>query len=319
MSVRKKFLLTIAVTIAFIIGGELLARYYLGLGTPPLSISHPRIEYMYKPNQDVYRFGNRFIVNQWGMRSNPFPVKKDNEEYRVIIFGDSVINGGNLTDHYSLATTILEDKLEKNRNKNVTVGNISAGSWGPGNWLAYAQEYGFFNADTIVLVISSHDLVDNPTFKPLNEKTHPTQKPILALFEGVTRYLPRYLPSGDSQTVNQNNNETFSFPIVKEKVSPQGLEDLRAFLKLAKSTTNNVYVFQHWEKGEIEKGKADQGNQTIQEVCEQMQIPTISLEPFLRNSIQAGLDPYRDNIHPNSVGQQVIAEALYENIPHQKQ
>lgn len=56
--------------------GEIFARYYLGLGTPPLSIRHPKIEYMYKPNQDGYRFGNHFIFNQYGMRSESLIKKK---------------------------------------------------------------------------------------------------------------------------------------------------------------------------------------------------------------------------------------------------
>ena len=37
-------LLCIAVVLA-LAGGELFARFSLGLGTPPLSITHPPIEY----------------------------------------------------------------------------------------------------------------------------------------------------------------------------------------------------------------------------------------------------------------------------------
>ena len=76
----------------------------------------------------------------------------------------------------------------------VTVGNASAGSWGPGNWLAYLREFGHLDADAIILVASSHDMYDEPGYEPLNPATHPTSAPPLALWEGVTRYLPRYLP-----------------------------------------------------------------------------------------------------------------------------
>lgn len=47
----------------------------------------------------------------------------------------------------------------------------------------------------VVLVASSHDVTDNPTFAPPDPNTHPTKKPLLALTEGLTRYLPRYLPA----------------------------------------------------------------------------------------------------------------------------
>lgn len=54
LSLRRKYAIwSIASIVAIVVGGEVFARLYLGLGTPPLSISHPAIEYMFKPNQDV--------------------------------------------------------------------------------------------------------------------------------------------------------------------------------------------------------------------------------------------------------------------------
>lgn len=56
-----------------LVGGEVVARFVLGLGDPPLSVAHPTIEYLLKPNQVVHRFGNRYLVNQYGMQSEPLP------------------------------------------------------------------------------------------------------------------------------------------------------------------------------------------------------------------------------------------------------
>jgi lysophospholipase L1-like esterase len=312
MKFKKYFvwiLMVIAITITV---GEIFARYYLGLGTPPLSVTVPKIEYMFKPNQNLYRFGNHIIINQYGMRSTSFASKKDDGEYRIMVFGDSVLNGGNLTDHSELSTTILQDRLNET-NKKTIVGNISAGSWGPGNWLAYADKYGFFGADVVVLVISSHDYADNPTFQALNKNTHPTKKPISAFFEGITRYLPRYLP----QIGDEGSDKSATF---KEKPNEQevrkGLDDIRSFLKIAKNNSSKVLVLQHWEISEIEKGSAKPGNQLIKEVCESMEIFPISLEPYFRRSIRNGKNPYRDNIHPNQIGQQLINSAILKNLPN---
>ncbi|MBW4662624.1 MAG: hypothetical protein KME01_00200 [Chroococcus sp. CMT-3BRIN-NPC107] len=260
MEIQVRYIVgIISAIVFFIVIGEIFAKYFLGLGTPPLTVVHSTIEYMYKPNQDVYRFNNHFIVNQYGMRSVAFEPKKADDELRIMGFGDSVINGGNLTDHSKLATSLLKDKLIKIAGKNAIVENISAGSWGPGNWLAYAQEYGFFDADIIVLVISSHDYADNPTFQPLNKNTHPTEKPISALFEGFERYLPRYLPLIPGST---NVAETDQFVLEEnEKTIQKGLEDLTSFLKLAKSNSSNVLVFQHYEQAEIASRNTRQGNQ----------------------------------------------------------
>lgn len=314
MEIKVEYIIISISAIVFSIGmGEMFARYYLGLGTPPLTVVHPTIEYMYKPNQDVYRFNNHFIVNKYGMRSVDFAPKKAGDELRIMVFGDSVINGGNLTDHSKLATSLLEDKLTKLlAGKNAIVGNISAGSWGPGNWLAYAQEYGFFDADIVVLVISSHDCADNPTFQPLNKNTHPTEQPVLALFEGFERYLPRYLPL---LAGNKNVAEPDQFVLEEnEKTIGKGLEDLENFLKLAKNNSTNVLVFQHYEQAEIDSRHTRQGNEHIKTVCKQLGIVPISLEPYFLKSIESGVNPYRDNIHPNAIGQSLIAEAIFANL-----
>lgn len=295
------------ILVVIIISMEIFARQYLGLGTPPLSIVHSTIEYMFKPEQDIYRFGNHIVINQYGMRTKPFAVHKVDGEFRLMFFGDSVLNGGNLTDHTALATTIVQEKLGEIYPK-VVVGNISAGSWGPGNWLAYAKEYGFFDANVVALIISSHDYADNPSFQPLNKNTHPTERPVSALVEGITRYLPRYLP----QFVNEPVVEAKT---VNEQAAMMGLKDLEAFLVLAKHNSPNVLVFQHWEKNEIDKGVAKPGNEQIRVLCESMGINPISLEPYFRQSIANGSNPYRDNIHPNQMGQQLIANAILENLP----
>lgn len=305
---KKKWLFAGFLVCTLVIA-EVVARFGLGLGDPPLSITHPTIEYMYKPDQDVMRFGKRFIINHYGMRSENFPAKKVDKETRLMVFGDSVLNGGNLTDHADLATTLLENRLSDGHKKNVRLGNISAGSWGPGNWLAYAKEFGFFNADIIILIISSHDAGDNPTFEPLNPDTHPQSKPTSALWERLKRYLPRYLPqlskAAEAPVISQ----------VDEKVGfVQGLTDLQNFLRLARVQTPKVLVVQWPEQSELSSGKFKNGYFEIRQVAEDLGIPVIPMAPTLLKNMKEGGQPYRDNIHPNDLGQQIIAETLYRQI-----
>ena len=299
-------------TIIIIAGGELFARYYLGLGTPPLSVADPQIEYMFKPDQDVYRFHNHFVTNQYGMRSDPIPQKRDENELRIMVFGDSVLNGGNLTDNADLATTLLKNKLTELTSRKVVVGNISAGSWGPGNWLEYARKYGFFGADIVILVVSSHDYADNPTYQPLNPNTHPIVKPFSALIEGITRYLPRYLPHFAS---SKNEGNHFTEPAGEKIV--KGLEDLKKFLVMAQNSAKYVLVFQHWERDEVNKNEAKPGNERIRDLCETLGIIPVQLKSYFKESIKSGRNPYRDNIHPNQIGQELIAKAMLENMPNQ--
>ncbi|WP_200336250.1 SGNH/GDSL hydrolase family protein [Thiocystis violacea] len=185
------------------------------------------------------------------MRSDDFPERKAEGEIRIMVFGDSVVNGGNLTDHSRLATTLMAAQLSAAANVTVTVrvGNISAGSWWPGNWLAYAREYGFFDADIVVLVISRHDVADNPTFAPLDPNTHPEHQPVPALWELLTRYLPRYLPS--LKKVDEGSTVT---EVISAESLEQSLADLREFLQLARSQTKSVLVAQYPERKELSTG-----------------------------------------------------------------
>jgi len=268
--------------------------------------------YMYKPNQDVSRFGNHILINQYGMRSQNFPRKKKSlDETRIMIFGDSVINGGNLTDHQELATTILQNQLSKSLTQPVVVGNISAGSWGPGNWLAYVREYGFFQADIVILVISSHDWSDNPSFQPLNPTTHPQNKPISALQEGVTRYLPRYLP--DIPELNtQDKVETKEKPPSASK-QEKGLRDLKVFLKIAKQNSQKVIVFQHLELSELKSNNFKEGYYKISSLCRELEIKNISLKTYYEKVRQPD-ELYRDFIHINETGQKILAKGIFKEL-----
>lgn len=317
---RTRLVYGLSVVIALLATGELFAKYVLGLGTPPLSITHPTIEYLLKPNQDLYRFGNHVITNEYGMRSMPFALQKQANELRIMVFGDSVVNGGSLTSHENLATSRLQNHLSAVTDKKVIVGNISAGSWGPANWLAYAKSYGFFDADIVVLVISSHDYVDIPTFESLNESTHPTHKPASALWEGFSKYLIRYIdaffvknaavPAATTEVDRENPSNLSK---LAEK-SAKGLRDLERFLKLAQHQSKYVLVVQHWEESEIADEEAWRGNQLIAEVSNRLEIETVSLRSCFENAMNSGKVPYRDSIHPSVVGQALMAQTLSREI-----
>lgn len=286
-----------------LIAAEVVARYGFGLGAPPLFVVHPTIEYMYMPNQDLVRFGNRILINSYGMRSEEIPEQKQKDEMRILVFGDSVLNGGNLTDHADLATTIAAKKLTDGGDQEFWIGNVSAGSWGPGNYLAYVKAYGFMQADMIGLLISSHDYGDDRSFEPLDKKNHPVRKPRSALIEGIERYLPRYLPA----TIKASANRSVTPP--DDKTVEKVLGELKEFLMLAKKQ-GQVVVFQHLESSEVELGKLNAGGARIAALCAILDIPVVSLRSSFEHAIVKGQNPYRDNIHINELGQQLVAEAL---------
>lgn len=287
---------------------ELVCRFVLGLGTPPLYVADPQIEYMLKPNQDVRRFGNRILVNQWGMRSEPFEAAKaSRDEFRVLVFGDSVINGGSQIDHAELASTLLAQSLQAKLQRPVVVGNASAGSWGPGNWLAYLQRYGSLNTDAVVLLVNSGDYADNPSFAPLNPATHPTGQPWLALDESINRYLPRYLPK--RQTSTDSDPPRAEPP---EAEVERGLGDLRSFLAMWQRSGTPVVIVHHPDRQETYTGRYFAGHDRMQGLGAELGIPFIELRAAYLTAGAQGL--YRDDIHQSAKGQAVLATALEKHV-----
>lgn len=113
----------------------------------------------------------------------------ESDHFDVLVLGDSVVNGGALLDQADIATERVAAITGE------LVGNVAAGSWGPPNILAYVQRFGWFGAGAAVFVFSASDLTDVPLFPVELGPDFPLSTPPSALWEAVTRYLPRYLPT----------------------------------------------------------------------------------------------------------------------------
>ena len=298
--------------VVLLLVAELVSRTVLGLGTPPLYEADAAFEYRLRPNQDVRRFGNHIMVNRWGMRSTDFDSRKThNNEWRVMVFGDSVVNGGSQIDQAELSTTLLQTTLQSRLDRPVTVGNISAGSWGPGNWLAYADRFGFFEADVVLLVLGSGDHADNPRFAPLGAD-HPTQAPTLAVQEAVQRYLPRYLARYLPQLRSWSEEPSVApTDQLAAQDSAKGLGDLEAFLLKARAEGRRVVVLHHPDRRETASGQYLQGHAQIRSLVHALELPFIELRaPYL----SAGTDIYRDDVHHSAHGQRVMSDALFNAV-----
>lgn len=137
----------------------------MGLGDPPLVELDDQIEYMLVPNKNYMRFGNAIEINEYRMRSAPFEFEKQPGELRVLLFGDSIVYGNHHIDQADTIASNLEKLIaSKNEQTVVSVGSVAASSWGPSNILAFVERFGTFNGDVAILVLSSHDILDVPTF-----------------------------------------------------------------------------------------------------------------------------------------------------------
>lgn len=291
-------------------GGELVARLGLGLGDPPLSDPYPDLEYAFRPGT-YHRFGNTIRINSHHMRSDEFPAHKTEAgEVRVMLMGDSVVNGGALTDQADLASELLRSQFARRLGQPVVVGNISAGSWGPGNLLAYARRFGLFDADIVVVVLNSMDAGDNPTGVPIVgiDPSFPDRRPWSALGEGLTRYL---LPWIAPARVPACSTPAPADP----RAIDRGMQDLGALCDLVNERGARL-VIAHFPNREELAGSMLPGHDAIAALAATRNVPLIEIAPRIAEAIASGVDPYRpdDAIHPNAAGQRILAAALLPTI-----
>jgi hypothetical protein len=181
---RRRLLVCGLLLLALLLAGEAILRFGIGLGDPPLYVTHPQIEYLLAPDQRVRRFGHDYAVNGLGMRSPTIPAQGE----KVLVLGDSIVNGGVQLDQSELATELASAADQHHR----LWLQAAAGSWGPPNELAWLRRYGDLVRPTrLVLVLSTHDLADVPDFLPLDPRTHPTVKPLCATTDLLFTYATR--------------------------------------------------------------------------------------------------------------------------------
>ncbi|MBU1820221.1 MAG: hypothetical protein KKG00_01750 [Bacteroidetes bacterium] len=291
-----------------LIAGEIYLRYQYGFLSAPLYVADPDFEYIYAPNQDVTRFGNRIRTNEYSMRSEPV---RSTDTTVILLVGDSVVLGGSLTDNDSLASTMLEKRLTRTLEAPVRVLNIAAGSWGPDNVAAYLTKYGLFNADLICLVASSHDAYDNMIHENIVgiDPNLPTEQYDWALVELWERYIyPRYIKGYTDGSIYFAPRTA---PGQVGAIHKSGVEFNPGFAQLAaiaRQAGIPFFIVLHPEISEIEFGNYNGEGREIIQFAERDSIRLI-------RELDWGttVNYYRENdvVHYNTQGQIFLANKLY--------
>jgi hypothetical protein len=307
----KRWLIALGIlALLGLIAGELVARFALRLGDPPLYVADPQVEYLMVPSSTYHRFYATSTYNRWSMRATPEleKTKADPNELRILVMGDSIVNGGPQTDDAELVTSLLTRRLPGRTRRPTLVANISAGSWGPANLLGYSKKFGFFAADYIVLVLNHEDATDVPTFKPLRSE-HPTRKPILALEEVIFRYIPAWLgrfrtPAAATELPPERQLE----------LEDQALGSLRQLVAAGRASGAQVIAVLHASREEAESGRPKPGALHIRQVLTELGVPVADSTEAFRTATIQGHRVYRDDLHPMPQGQTVLANVIYDAL-----
>lgn len=297
---KRRALLLLSVFICIIVVFEIYLRGYWGFCDAVLMRVDDSYEYIAQSDQDRFRFRKHIRYNEYSMRSKPV---NTSDSVRILGFGDSVINGGTQTDNEDLATTLIEDSLTRKYNVPIRCLNISAGSWGPDNCYAYLEKHGNFDADIILLVVSSHDAHDNMDFHPIvgSHVGFPSRQYPLAITELTDRYL---IPRVDKLFLMKSKNT--GDPISKGSVFNSGFGNFQKY-----SIEHNIplIIYLHPEISEVKQGVYNSQGQEIIDFCEKNNINLIK-------ELDHGIDPsmFRDQIHINEKGQKFMSSILIQEI-----
>lgn len=290
MRVRLKLGILVFSLIGILFVSELVARFVFGLGDPPLSRRDFATEYVFMPGE-YSRFGNSIQYNHLSMRSPELP---QSQERRILVAGDSVINGGALTDQSLLATSLLSERFE-----GVWFGNVSAGSWGPENIKNYFQVNGWFEAEAVFFVINTSDLAD--VMRHCNDlgPNFPTRRPMLALQEVYERYLPRYIPALRRSDVSDGCRMVGHPQIAGRNIFAELLRD-------AIANVPRVVLLLHPKVSELGEPQVPERDILIStaQLIDGVEIHDLTVV------FEGRSDAYRDNIHLNEAGQYVYFEII---------
>lgn len=292
---------------------ECLLRFGFGFCNAPLYVEDPDFEYIFAPNQYRFRFRNVVKTNAFSMRSEPIDTSKDTTV--VLLVGDSVINGGNPTDHDDLASTILEKQFNKHYKQPIRVLNVSAGSWGPDNVFAFLKKKGFFGADVLCLVTSSHDAYDNMSHHKLvgDNPNYPGKQYKVALYEFWNRYIYTLFIYHYVEIPLKELFGPATQHAPNDVIHKFGTTFNPGFQQLADTTkAMNIpfLLYLHPELPEIAQQRYDSQGEEILAFARKNHVPVID-ELKLRPSNDLFRNPDFDSIHYNAKGQAFMAKHLY--------
>ena len=302
-----RFGLTIIAILLVLEGG---LRLKLGLGNPVLSQADVAMGYRFQPNQNITRFGNKIIYNQYSQRSDRILSSKPKNTLRILMIGDSVLNGGMLTDQQQTISERLEAKIN-NTGIQAEVLNASAGSWGIGNQLGYLQKFGTFASDLLILQIGAHDLTQ-PTSVGNRvgiDPNYPDRKPLFALQELFTRYI--------NPKVARRLHLPPSYQEIPPTVTPdeQFLKNLAFLDRILDRQIPIIILFTPNRIDVIPKPNNPTYKTEFFQYLKNRQIPIVDTHDIWSNLPATTTELYfRDLVHLTPKGNNAIAQLLFEQL-----
>jgi lysophospholipase L1-like esterase len=297
----RRVWLALLMLAALVVAAELAGRI-AGLRQPVLY--QPTV-YGYRalPDQHLRRLGKSIDYNTFGLRSAPIAPLPAAGVVRVLCLGDSITNGGTLTDQSQTWPEQLQQRL-RTRLPAAEVLNASAGGWALENEQGWLAANGTFGSQVVVLEVGTHDL-----FQPMSPSSlvdlhpaFPSHAPALALQEIVFRYA---LPAFGLVRVADPGTQSTQPDLATARRSVERVIAMAGIVQRAGAMPIVLHVEQPAAlepQDELTHKAKDLLGQRLRE----HNVDLIRAGPAM--SREGGL--FRDAFHPNERGNRVLAELV---------
>lgn len=302
-------LITVGVVAALAIL-EVGLRLLFGFGYPLTYLADPQIGYLLSPNQTTRRFGKFISINQYSMRSSDIAPTRSAQTLRILLIGDSIVNGGWWTDQDKTLSALLQHQLQdgEKRFDRIEVLNASANSWSPRNELAYLQRFGTFESQIIVQVINTDDLFGIAPYSVVvgRDPNYPDRKPPLAIAEILSRYFSKPAAIPELNQLQQEGGDRVA----------ANLAAIQQIQTIAAQNNAQLLLVITPLLREVENGSRSYektARQRLSDFAQQQQIPFVDILPIFV------ADPnfkayYIDSIHLSHPGNLQVVEQIEQTI-----
>jgi hypothetical protein len=225
-----------------------------------------------------------------------------------------VTYGTTYVDQSKIFTTILQKELPGKLGKRVEVLNASKGGWAVGNELAYLRSRGTFDADVIVLVLNTGDLIQEFTGgSPIELDGHADPRPISAIGELCSRYVgPRLLHREPPRDAGSVASTEPSLDI--DKLTTMVFEQLEEAHGIARAAGARFAIVMTRARGEWDDPQYQHAIDLLHRWASDQQVPLLDMGE--RFSHYPGDEVYLDTIHLRPKGHELVAQGILQEWNH---
>ena len=288
----------------------------LGLGQPLIYNQSNLVGYYPRETQKITQFRNSTItIDEFGFRNSK---SFNNNDVKIIFFGDSVTFGGSYIDDQETFTEKTCHNINRGTaKKNISCANAGVNAYGVRNMIARIRYEQSVHRDfTLVITVLEGDFDRNfaqikslPFFVGSPYKLIPASSELISLVLDKARFAFR---NGSGSMANTQSDRTLNIQAQMEREA--SLNELRNLLLARKNLGLQSIVVWSPSKTEIINDLKPEVKLSLEEYLTQAEIPFIDINKYLDKN-KDNLDSlFFDEVHLDKLGHKKYAQIISDYL-----